>query len=183
MTRKITESTFVSLDGIADDPRAWAMSFFDEHAQHAAREALGASDGMLMGRGTYEYLASMAEATGPYADAINAIRKYVFSDTLQNTDWNNSTIVRGDAIAAVTELKKQEGRGLITYGHGRLTQTLLEHGLLDEIHFAVHPVLLGRSPNRADAQVQQLKLLEATPLPNGVVVLTYQAPLAEHGTG
>ncbi len=106
--RKITESTFVSLDGIADDPRACAMSFFDEHAQQAAQEALEASDGMLMGRGTYEYLSSMAEATGPYADAINAIRKYVFSDTLQHADWNNSTIVRGDAIAAVSEPKKQK---------------------------------------------------------------------------
>jgi dihydrofolate reductase len=81
--QRITESTFASLDGVTDDPRAWAMSYFDEQAQQTALEELQASDGMLMGRGTYEYLASMEEQSGPYADAINAIRKYVFSATLQ----------------------------------------------------------------------------------------------------
>jgi dihydrofolate reductase len=182
--QKITESTFASLDGITDDPRAWAMSYFDAQAQQAALEALQASDGMLMGRGTYEYLASMAEQSGPYADAINAIRKYVFSATLQQADWNNSTIIRGDVIAAVNEIKQQEGRGLIIYGHGRLTQTLLEHGLLDEVRFGIHPVLVGRGRDRAsNTQPQQLRLLGATPLPSGVVVLTYEAAQVENRAG
>jgi dihydrofolate reductase len=180
--QKITESTFASLDGVTDDPRAWAMSYFDEQAQQAALEELQASDGMLMGRGTYEYLASMEEQSGPYADAINAIRKYVFSATLQQADWNNSTITRGDVIAAVKESRQQEGRGRVVCGHGRLTQTLLEHGLLDEVRFAIHPVLVGRG-QASNTQPQQLKLLGATSLPSGVVVLTYEAAQVENRAG
>ena len=173
--RKITESTFVSLDGVTEDPRAWAMSYFNEQAQQAALEQLRASDGMLMGRGTYEYFAAAPPTGGPYADAINAIPKYVFSSTLERADWSNSTIIRDDPLVRVSELKQQDGRDLIMYGHGRLSQALLEHRLLDEIRFAVHPLLLtGRAAGRVNGQTPRLKFIGATPLPSGVVVLTYQ---------
>jgi dihydrofolate reductase len=91
-------------------------------------------------------------------------------------------IIRGDVIAAVNEIKQQEGRGLIIYGHGRLTQTLLEHGLLDEVRFAIHPVL-GGGGQAGNTQPQQLKLLGATPLPSGVVVLAYEAAQVENRAG
>src|ERR1700761_8566832 len=173
--RKIIESTFVSLDGVTDDPRAWAMGYFNENAQQAALEQLQDSDGMLMGRSTYEYFTAALPTDSPYAHAINAIRKYVFSSTLSRADWNNSTIVDDDPVAAVNELKQQDGRDLIMYGHGRLSQTLLEHHLVDEIRFAVHPLIRnGRPADRGHARVPTLKLIAATPLPNGVVVLSYQ---------
>ena len=173
--RKIIESTFVSLDGVTEDPRAWAMSYFNEEAQQAALEQLHASDGMLMGRGTYEYFNTALPTGSPYAAAINAICKYVFSSTLERADWNNSTIIRDDPVATVNELKQQDGRDLILYGHGRLSQTLLEHHLLDEIRFAVHPLLLtGRPAGRGNGQTPPLKLDAATPLSSGVVVLSYQ---------
>jgi dihydrofolate reductase len=174
--RKIINSAFVSLDGVTADPRSWAI--FDPDAGGEAGRVLQALDGMLMGRGTYEYFAEVMPAqTGPYADAINAIRKYVFSSTLENANWNNSTIIRGDVVAAVTELKHQEGRDLIMYGYGRLSQTLLEHHLLDEIRFSVHPVLVdGRAVAGGNGQTLPLKLLGATPSPNGVVALNYQPP-------
>ena len=180
--RKITESTFVSLDGVTEDPRAWAMGYFDEDAQEAALEQLQASDGMLMGRGTYEYFAAALPTGSPYADAINAIRKYVFSSSLERADWNNSTIIRDDPVTAVNELKEQDGRPLIMYGHGRLSQTLLEHHLLDEIRFAVHPLLLaGRAAGHGTEQTPKLKLIAATPLPTGVVGLAYQPEHTETG--
>jgi dihydrofolate reductase len=177
--RKITESTFVSLDGVTEDPRAWAMGYFHENAQQAALEQLQASDGMLMGRGTYEYFTAALPTDSPYADAINTIHKYVFSSTLETADWNNSTIIRDDPVTAVNELKQHDGRDLILYGHGRLSQTLLEHHLLDEIRFAVHPLLLtGRSAGHGNGQTPLLKLIAATPLPSGVVALAYQP---DHG--
>ena len=174
--RKITASTFVSLDGVSDDPRAWATRYFSPQAQQEALQELGTSDGMLIGRGTYEYFAeALPTQTGPYADALNAIRKYVFSSTLKSADWNNSTIVATDPVAAVRELKQQDGRDLIMYGHGRLSQTLLEHNLLDEIHFGVHPLLLAQGQGRGGSRsAMQLKLIAATPLPTGVVTLSYQ---------
>jgi len=99
--RRIIESSFVSLDGVIGDPRAWAMQYFDDDSQQAALQRLLASDAMLMGRGTYEYFADDPPQTGEYADRINAIPKYVFSSTLESADWSNSTIVRGDVPAAV----------------------------------------------------------------------------------
>jgi dihydrofolate reductase len=172
--RKIINSAFVSLDGVTEHPRSWAI--FDSDSAEEAVQALQAYDGMLMGRGTYEYFAEvMPNQTGPYADAINAIRKYVFSSTLESADWNNSTIIRDDVVAAVTELKQQNGRDLIMYGHGRLSQTLLEHHLVDEIRFSVHPVLLGgRAAAGGNGKTLPLKLTGTTPSPSGVVALTYE---------
>ena len=171
--RKLINSAFVSLDGVTEDPRSWAI--FDPDSAEEAVQALQAYDGMLVGRGTYEYFAEvMPNQTGPYADAINAIRKYVFSSTLDSADWNNSTIIRENVVAAVTELKQQNGRDLIMYGHGRLSQTLLEHHLVDEIRFSVHPVLLGgRAPAGGNEKALSLKLTGTTPSPSGVVALTY----------
>jgi dihydrofolate reductase len=172
--RKLINAAFVSLDGVTDDPRSWAV--FDTAAAGEAAEALRAFDGMLMGRVTYEYFAGvMPQATGPYADAINGIRKYVFSSTLESADWNNSTILGGDILTAVTELKQQDGRDLVMYGYGRLNQTLLENNLVDEIRFSVHPVLAGgRAISGGDGHTLPLKLLGATPSPSGVVALAYE---------
>jgi len=172
--RKIINSAFVSLDGVTADPRAWAT--FDPDSAGEAAQALQVLDGMLMGRGTYEYFADvMPEQTGPYADAINAIRKYVFSSTLKSADWNNSTIIRGDVVTAVTELKQQDGRDLIIYGYGQLSETLVENHLVDEIRFSVHPVLVGgRAAGGGSGNKLPLKLIDTTPSPNGVVALTYE---------
>jgi dihydrofolate reductase len=172
--RKIINSAFVSLDGVTEDPRSWAI--FDSDAGGEAAEALRGLDGMLMGRGTYEYFAGvMPGQTGPYADAINEICKYVFSSSLKSADWNNSTIIRGDVLPAVNELKQRAGRDLMMYGYGRLNQTLLEHDLVDEIRFSVHPVLVrGRALGGGNAPALPVKLLGATPSPSGVVALTYE---------
>jgi dihydrofolate reductase len=172
--RRIINSAFVSLDGVTEDPSSWAI--FDPNAGGEAAQALRALDGMLMGRGTYEYFADvMPKQTGPYPDAINAVRKYVFSSTLESADWNNSTIVRGDVVSAVTELKQQNGGDLMMYGYGRLSQTLIEHHLVDEIRFSVHPVLVGRRAAGGGSRKKlPLKLIETTPSPSGVVALTYE---------
>jgi dihydrofolate reductase len=173
--RKIINSAFVSLDGVTADPRSWATTTFDRQAQETAAQVLQAHDGMLFGRGTYEYFAEvMPQQTGPYADAINAIRKYVFSTTLENADWNNSTIIRGDAVTAVNELKQQDGRDLIIYGYGRLSQSLLEHDLIDEIRFSVYPLLLGGGGgDGSNGHPLSLNLVGAAPSPSGIVALTY----------
>jgi dihydrofolate reductase len=169
--RKIINSAFVSPEGVTEDPRSWAT--FDSGSAEEAVRALNALDGFLMGRGTYEYFADVVpDQTGPYADAINAIRKYVFSSTLERADWNNSTIIREDVVGAVTELKQQDGGDLMMYGYGRLNQTLLENHLVDEIRFSVHPVLAaGRAAG--GGPTIPLNLLAVTPSPNGVVALTY----------
>lgn len=167
--RKLIDSAFISVDGVTADPSSWAI--FDQDAAEEAASHLRALGGMVMGRGTYEYFADvMPQQAGPYAEAINAIRKYVFSSTLERADWNNSTLIRGDAVTAVTELKHEDGGDLMMYGYGRLCQTLLAHHLVDEIRFSVHPVLIGGGNDKA----LTLKLVGTAPAPNGVVALTYR---------
>ena len=135
--RKIIESTFVTLDGVIGDPRAWAMEYFDAAAQQGSLEQLNASDGMLMGRRTYEYFAdTMPQQTGAYADRLNAMPKYVFSSTIEQPTWQNATVVRGDVVTEASKLKEQDGRDLVIYGHGLLGHTTageLDRGAL-ELH-------------------------------------------------
>jgi len=125
--RKIVESTLVSLDGVFGDPHVWATEYFDREAEAYALDLLSASDAMLMGRGTYEFLAgAFPHQTGEYGRRINTIRKHVFSNTLTRADWSHSSIVRGDVVAEAAKLKQAGGGDLVMYGHGRLGRTLLE---------------------------------------------------------
>jgi dihydrofolate reductase len=178
--RRLIESTLVSLDGVIGDPQLWAEPYFDDEAGERALKQLLVSDAMLMGRRTYEMFAAMWPAsTGAYADRMNSIRKYVFSSTLQTAEWSNSTIFSGDVPTAVGELKQQDGRDLVMYGHGRLGQTLLEHQLLDQLRLWVHPLLVGRGTTllREGANTT-LELVATETLESGVVILTYQPSLA-----
>src|SRR5262245_65156123 len=119
--RKIIESTLVSLDGVFGDPHIWATEYFDQEAEGYALELLADADAMLMGRRTYEFFAAaFPHQTGAYGSRINSIRKYVFSNTLQQADWSNSIVVRGDVAAEAARLKQEEGRSLVIYGHGLL---------------------------------------------------------------
>ena len=174
--RKIIESTLLSLDGVIGDPHLWAMNYFDNEAQEDALAMLLASDAMLMGRRTYEIFAGVWPArTGDYADRMNSIRKYVFSSTLERVDWNNSTIIRGDVAAEAAKLKQQNGQDIVIYGHGPLGQRLLEHHLLDELRFWIHPVLVGHGKllfQEGDKTI--LKLVAKKTLGTGVVVLSYK---------
>jgi len=174
--RKVIESTLVSADGVIGDPPAWAMEYRDAEVQQEALERLAGTEAMLMGRGTYELFSAVWPGQiGDFADRMNSIRKYVFSSTLEQADWNNSTVVRGDAVAEVAKLKQQDGRDLALYGHGRLAQTLLERGLVDELRLSIHPVMVGSGQVLfRDGQKQALKFAGAKTFGTGVVVLTYQ---------
>lgn len=173
--RELIVSSLVSLDGVYGDPQSWAGEFFDEQAVADSLAALRDSDAMLMGRNTYEYLApAWSNAAGPYLERINEMPKYVFSSTLTAADWNNSTIIPGDPVAAVRELKQQGDRHLMIYGYGRLAQTMLEHGLVDKLNFVVNPVMVGSGTALfRPGKRTNLRLVSVTERRNGVVTLSY----------
>jgi dihydrofolate reductase len=175
-TRKLIESTLVSLDGVIGDPPAWAFQYFDASAEAAALQQLQASDGFLMGRNTYEMFSKVWPAlTSDYAAQLNTMPKYVFSSTLDSADWSNTTIVRDDVTVAVRELKEEDGRDLVMYGHGPLGETLLENGLLDELFLSIHPVFVGHGTLLfREARPAAFRLVDTRTLQNGVVVCTYQ---------
>jgi dihydrofolate reductase len=168
--REIVESTLISLDGVVDDPGSWALDYFDEQFLEEAYALLKGCDAMLMGRGTYEDLSwRWPGQKGDFADAINGIRKYVFSSTLERADWNDSVIVRGDVVDEVRRLKEDGDGDLVVFGHGQLSHTLLEHGLLDRLRFAVHPVVVGNALNSKTP----VSLVGTHARRSGVVVLNY----------
>jgi dihydrofolate reductase len=173
--RRIIESTLLSLDGVIGDPHIWASERFDEEARDSALAQLLASGGMLMGRRTYEIFSGLwPRQSGDYADAVNGIRKYVFSSMLEDPEWSHTTVVRGDVATEAERLKREDGGDLVMYGHGPVGEALLEHGLLDELSFAVHPVFVGGgTPLRRDGAIATLELTGTRTLGTGVVVLTY----------
>ncbi|MBO3731896.1 dihydrofolate reductase family protein [Glycomyces niveus] len=174
--RTVIESTLISADGVLDDPGSWAMPYFDEEFTAEAAALLQGADAMLMGRGTYEDLAPRWRGqTGPFADAVNGIRKYVFSSTLEDADWSDAVVVRGDAVKEATRLKEEGGGDLVLFGHGRLSRSLFERGLVDVLRLAVHPVVVGEPLGSfIEHPRTPLRLVESHARQNGVVVQTYR---------
>ena len=136
--RNLIVSSLVSLDGIHGDPQSWVGDYFDQEAAEESLAVLLDSDAMLMGRNTYDYFAPRwSSPSGPYLERIYEMRKYVFSSTLTAAERNNTTIIPGNPVAAVRELKQQGDKHLVIYGYGQLAQTLLEHGLVDKLNLVV----------------------------------------------
>ncbi|MPZ83059.1 MAG: dihydrofolate reductase [Actinophytocola sp.] len=173
--RKLIVNTLVTLDGVYGDPRSWAGPYFDEEAAESSLALLRDSDAMVMGRVTYEYFAETWPAdTGPYADRVNGIRKYVFSSTLTAVEWTNSTLVSDDPVGSVARLKSEGDGYLVMYGFGQLARTLLAHDLVDEVGFWVFPLLIGDGvPLFRLAPATHLRLRSAQARSSGVVSLSY----------
>ena len=173
--RKLVESTFVTLDGVIENPQNWSAPYWnDEHAGYATK-LLFAADALLLGRKTYEGFAEAWPQRGgdPYTDRINAMPKHVASRTLEETTWNAS-LLEGDATEAVAALKRQPGDNLLKFGTGSFSKTLLEHGLIDELHLWIFPVLAGGGQRLIEGiEPRHLELVESTPFSTGLVVNTY----------
>jgi dihydrofolate reductase len=172
--RKLVESTFVTLDGVISEPQSWSPPYWDDDHFAYSRKLLFAADALLLGRETYEGFAqAWPERSGDeFTDRMNSIPKHVASRTLSEATWN-ATIIHGDVAAAVAELKQEPGESILN-GTGELDRTLLEHGLLDELHFWVFPVLAGSGQRLIEGiETTHLKLVETTRFGSGIVVLTY----------
>jgi dihydrofolate reductase len=125
--RKLIESTLVSLDGVIESPDRWAP--FDQEAGQLAMRDLDNYDAFVMGREGYERLRALwAPVTGnPYIEKMNAMPKYVASQSLTEVTWNARLLGR-DIVGAIEQLKAQPGKDLIKYGTSRLDATLLDEG-------------------------------------------------------
>jgi dihydrofolate reductase len=175
--RKIIEYTLVSVDGIYAE--ADISGFFEYRDEAYLRDGLGqllACDALLLGRTTYQGFAALWPTFNhPWAARINAMPKYVFSSTLENAEWNNTTIVRGDVVAEVTKLKQQEGRDLLVYGRGLFGETLLKHHLLDALDLSIHPLVLGQGKHLfREGETARFRLVAAKSFSKGIVKLTYE---------
>ncbi len=152
---RIVISENVSLDGVIQDPAGvegfrlggWVGRIGGQGREEAATvaldEALGA-EAFLLGRRSYEFLASRwPSRSGPLADRLNSLPKYVVSSTLEAPVWNNTTVLKGDVIEEVSKLKQEIDGEIVVAASFQLWHTLMEHDLVDELRLMIYPVVLG----------------------------------------
>jgi dihydrofolate reductase len=190
---KLAISTFVSLDGVMEDPGGaegfehggWQLPFFDRDLALGVRDELFAADALLLGRATYQHFAeawpSLTDDDG-FADRMNSLPKFIASTSLHEPLTWNATLLKGDVGQAVTELKRAMERDILVQGSGQLAQTLLRENLIDEYRLWVHPLVLGSGKRlfRDKLPTIPMRLVSTKTTGAGVIRLTYQpAPKAE----
>ncbi len=181
--RKIKSNFFVSLDGVVEAPNTWHFPYFDDEMGAAVGAGFEGTDAMLMGRVLYEEWAAYwpDHADEPFGDVMNAMKKYVVSDTLQTADWQNSEVVSGDVVARLSEIKAKDGGDIAMSGSATTVRSLLRAGLVDELNLLVHPVAVGGGLARLfppDEATLPLRLRSATTFGSGVLNLSY-GPVAD----
>jgi dihydrofolate reductase len=152
---KIVVSENVSLDGVIQDPAGvegfklggWVGRIGSQGRDEAHKvtldEALGA-EAFLLGRRSYEFLAvRWPSRSGPLAERLNSLPKYVVSSTLVAPVWNNTTVLNGDVIDEVSRLKQQIDGEIVVAASFQLWHKLMEHDLVDELRMMIYPVVLG----------------------------------------
>ena len=184
---RIVASENVSLDGVIQDPAGdegfrhggWVGLIKDspELNQLALDEALGA-EALLLGRRSYEWFAARwPSRSGELADRLNSLPKYVVSSTLEDPDWNNSTVLKGDVVAEVAKLKDDLEGEIVVPASFQVFHTLFEHDLVDELRMTIIPVVLGsgRRLFGEPGHMSAMRLVDTQTVDDGVAFLTYES--------
>lgn len=189
---RIIVSENVTLDGVVQDPTGdegfryggWFGRVGDKDREEWAKaefdEALGA-DALLLGRRTYEFFAARwPSRSGQWADRLNRMPKYVVSATLQDPGWKNSTVLPGDAVRAVSRLRRTIDGDIVVYASFRLVRTLLAHDLVDELRLMIYPFVLGAGERLfgESERERRLRLVDTRTVGASLAMLTYRMPAA-----
>ena len=190
--RNLIVAEFITLDGVIQAPGGadedtdggftqggWTWPYWHDDIGAHFFQAMSGADALLLGRKTWQIHGGAFEPTpagDPFADALNAVRKYVVSTTLTSAAaWRNSTIIRDNVAESVRRLKQEPGRNILLDGSSVLVHTLAEHDLVDEYSLHVYPVVLGGGKRLfPEGKRIDLQLVEASPLPTGVVWMRYR---------
>jgi dihydrofolate reductase len=183
---RIVVTEFASLDGVIEAPgggedyehAGWTFEIDrgEEGDKFKLDETMD-SDALLLGRVTYEGFAkAWPNMEGEFADKFNAMPKYVVSSTLEDPEWNNTTVLGGDLKEEVAKLKEQGDGDIVVHGSAQLVQGLLADDLVDELRVMVFPVVLG-SGKRLFGETEDkksLKLTDSKVVGDGVAILVYE---------
>jgi dihydrofolate reductase len=183
---RIVVTEFVSLDGVVEAPGGgesfkhggWSFEINrgDEGDKFKLDETLE-SEVLLLGRVTNEgFAAAWPTRDGEIADKLNSMPKYVVSSTLEDPEWNNTTVLKGDVVEGVSKLKQEQGGDIVVHGSPQLAQTLIEHDLVDEYRLMVFPVVLGSGKRLfgETSDKKSLRLVDSKVVGDGVAILVYQ---------
>ncbi|HWD64960.1 MAG TPA: dihydrofolate reductase family protein [Solirubrobacteraceae bacterium] len=171
---------FITLDGVIDAP-TWTFDYpFDPQMGVAIGGVMGASRAILLGRRTYEEFApawSSRPDDEPGAPFMNGTPKHVVSSTLEQADWNNSTVIGPYSAGTIQRLKDEVDGGIYVSGSGTLVRAMLADGLVDELHLFVFPLVLGGGPRLFPdgAPRQTFRTADAETYESGVVHLALEA--------
>jgi dihydrofolate reductase len=185
---RIVVTEFVSLDGVMEAPgggedfkhAGWTFEIErgDEGDKFKLDETLS-SEAQLLGRKTYEGFAaawpSRTDEVG-FADKFNSMPKYVVSSTLENPEWNNTTVLKGDPVEEVSKLRQRPGGDIVVHGSAQLVQTLLEHDLVDELRLMIYPVVLGTGKRLfgETSDKKRLRLTDSKTVGDGITTCIYE---------
>ena len=178
----------VSLDGVVQDPDGkegfnvggWFIEFggkdLEDWNQVALDEALRA-EAWLLGRRSYEFFGlRWRPRTGELADRINSMPKYVVSATLEDPEWNNTTMLKGEVVTEVSNLKQELDGEIVIPASYQLGRTLIEHDLVDELRLVVFPVVLGAGERLFgdSSDKKPMHLVDTKTIGESLVFLTYE---------
>jgi dihydrofolate reductase len=187
---RIVVTEFVSLDGVMEAPgggeeyRHGGWTFEFERGPEGDRfklDELLEAEAQLLGRRTYEGFAAawpQMEDEAGFAEKMNGMPKYVVSSTLEEAEWENSTVLSGDLAAEVTKLKQEVDGAILVAGSAQLVQGLLAADLVDELRLMVFPVVLGSGKRLFGPGEEKLalELADAKTVGEGISILTYVRP-------
>jgi dihydrofolate reductase len=182
---RIVVTEFVSLDGVMEAPggedfkyKGWSFAFDrGEEGNKFKLDETFESEALLLGRVTYEgFAAAWPTRDGEFADKFNSMPKYVVSSTLESPEWNNTTVLKGDAVSEASKLKQELDGDIYVHGSCQLVQTLIENDLVDELHLMVFPVILGTGKRvfGETSDKKALRLADSRTVGEGVAILVYQ---------
>jgi dihydrofolate reductase len=189
--RKLIVSEFVSLDNVIQAPGGadedtdggftqggWTWPYWHDDIGASFFAAMAETDAFLLGRKTWQIHGGAFDPMpegDPFGDMMKAVHKYVVSTTLTDvSSWRNSTLISSNVVQAVRDLKAADGKNILLDGSSVLVHTLIENNLVDEYSLHVYPVVLGSGKKLfPDTGRFDLELLEAKPLPTGVVHVRY----------
>lgn len=186
--RKLIVHEFITLDGVIQAPGSptedteggfthggWTLPYWHDDIGAHFGQIFADADTLLLGRKTWEGHGAAFEPN-PAEDPFSGFKKYVVSSTLNSADaWRDSTLISGDAIEEIRKLKSQSGKNIIMDGSSVLVNTLIENDLVDELVLHVYPLVLGEGKRLfPNGKRVNLKLLEASPLPTGVLYQRYE---------
>jgi dihydrofolate reductase len=183
---KIVISENVSLDGVIEDPagvegfRLGGWFFETDRGEDGEKFTLDktlGTEALLLGRRSYEFFAATWPSRGgALADKMNGLPKYVVSSTLEDPDWNDSRVLKGDVVTEVSKLKQELVGEIVVLGSPQLARTLIEHDLVDELRLMIYPVVLGAGARLfgETRDKKPLRLVDTQTVGDGVAILTYE---------
>lgn len=187
--RRLIVHQFITLDGVIQAPGSadedtdggfvhggWTLPYWHDEIGLNFSRAMTGADALLLGRRTWQTHGNAFEPMSPEEDPFGGAKKYVVSTTLKSAaGWRNSTLISRNVVEEVRKLKNQPGKNILLDGSSVLVHTLIENDLVDEYILHVYPLVLGGGKRLfPEGRRVNLKLIEAAPLPTGVLYQRYE---------